>query len=35
MMNKEQQAQEIANICNSKGITKEELTNMINNIKGI
>ena len=34
-MNKEQQAEEIARICNSKGITKEELQNMINSFKGM
>ena len=34
MKSKQEQAEEIARICNSKGITKEELQNMVNSLKG-
>ena len=32
-MSKEQQAQKIADLCNERGISKEQLANMINSIK--
>lgn len=33
MKNKEQQAEEIAKMCNEKGITKEQLQSIINTFK--
>ena len=32
-LNKEQQAEKIAEVCNEKGITKEQLQSIINNFK--
>ena len=32
--NKEQQAEEIAKVCNEKGISKEQLQGIINMLKG-
>ena len=32
-LNKEQQAERIANLCNEKGISKEQLQDIINNFK--
>ena len=32
-MSKQQQAEEVARICNEKGITKEQLQTLINNFK--
>ena len=33
-MNKQQQAEKLAKMCNERGITKQDLTNIINTLNG-